>query len=252
MKISLITVSYQSVATIRKTIESVISQKFDNIEYIVIDGNSCDGTIDLIRSFGINIHRFISEPDKGIYNAMNKGIKLATGDVVGILNSDDFFVNDMVIEKVSETFLNSDIDVLYADVQFVDPNNINKVVRYYSSKRFKPSKFKYGFMPAHPSFYARRELFEKIGYYKENYQIASDYELLIRFLYKHKLKSKYIEMPFVSMRTGGISNKSLKSNYILNQEIIRACKENGINTNIFYVYSKYFTKVFELFGNNSF
>lgn len=245
LKISIITVSYNSKKTIKETIESVLSQTYPNIEYIMIDGSSTDGTIDIIKSFRNKIHKFISEPDNGIYNAMNKGFKLATGDIVGILNSDDFFYNSTVIEKVAHVFLTAGIDVVYGDVQFVDPKNINKIVRYYSSKSFNPQKFKNGFMPAHPSFYAKRELFEKLGYYKENYQIAADYELLIRFLYKNKLKSKYLEMPFVSMRTGGISNKSLMSNYILNKEIIRACRENGIKTNLINIYSKYFIKIFE-------
>jgi glycosyltransferase involved in cell wall biosynthesis len=245
LKISIITVSYNSKNTIKKTIESVLSQTYPNIEYIMIDGSSSDGTIDIIKSFGNKIHKFISEPDNGIYNAMNKGFKQATGDIVGILNSDDFFYNSTVIEKVAHVFLTAGIDVVYGDVQFVDPKNINKIVRYYSSKSFNPQKFKYGFMPAHPSFYAKKELFEAWGYYKEDYQIAADYELLIRFLYKNKLKSKYLEMPFVSMRTGGISNKSLMSNYILNKEIIRACRENGIKTNLINIYSKYFIKIFE-------
>ena len=134
-------------------------------------------------------------------------------------------------------------------LQFVNPLNLNRITRYYSSKLFNPEKFKYGFMPAHPSFYTRKKFFDTLGYYKEDYKIAADYELLIRFLYNNKLKSSYIEKPFVTMRTGGVSTNSLKSNFILNKEIIRACRENGISTNIFYVYSKYFTKVFELFGN---
>jgi glycosyltransferase involved in cell wall biosynthesis len=249
--VSIITVSFNSKKTIVATIESVLSQTYPEIEYIIIDGLSTDGSIDLINSYRKSISKFITEEDKGIYDAINKGIKLATGDIIGILNSDDFFCNDFIIEKVAESFDNSGIDAVIGDVQFVDPGNTSKVVRYYSSKRFNPEKFRYGFMPAHPGFYARRELFEKFGYYKTDYKIAADYELLIRFLYINKIKYKYLEFPFVSMRTGGVSNKSIYSNFLLNKEIIRACRENGIKTNYILVYSKYFSKVFEFFGKKT-
>ena len=250
MKVSIITVVFNNASTIRDTIESVLNQTYKNIEYIIIDGASTDQTLEQINSFSNIIDQIVSEADSGIYDAMNKGIKLATGDIVGILNADDFFCNDQVIQKVVEVFTKDEIDAVYGDVQFVNPSNLNKIVRYYSSKRFNSSKFKYGFMPAHPSFYVKREFFGKFGYYKEDYLIASDYELLIRFLYNKEIKYKYIEMPFVTMRTGGLSNKSFKNRFILNKEIIHACKENGIETNSLKIYSKYFRKVFELFGNN--
>jgi glycosyltransferase involved in cell wall biosynthesis len=214
------------------------------LEYIVIDGNSSDGTQNIVKSFGNIIPKFISEPDQGIYDAINKGIKMATGDIIGILNSDDVFYNDNVIANVAKVFESENPDAIYGDVQFVEDND--SVVRYYSSKRFSPDKFRFGFMPAHPSFYAKRDLFEKFGYYKTDYVIAADYELLIRFLYVHKIKTRYIEMPFVSMLKGGVSNKSIKSNILLNREILRACRENGISTNYLFIYSKYFRKVFEL------
>jgi glycosyltransferase involved in cell wall biosynthesis len=248
LSVSIITVSYNSVGTINDTINSVLSQTYKNIEYIIIDGLSTDGTIELVQSFGKRISKFISQPDNGIYEAINVGIKIAAGDIIGILNSDDFFYDNLVIEKIVNSFLENDIDAVIGDVQFVDPEKTSKIVRYYSSRHFNPQKFKYGFMPAHPSFYAKKELFENLGFYKTDYKIAADYELLIRFLYINKIRYKYIEMPFVSMRTGGVSNKSIYSNYILNKEIVRACKENGINTNYILVYSKYFAKMFELLG----
>ena len=247
--ISVITVSYNSYKTIPDTINSVVSQTYPNIEYIIIDGGSTDGTIELIESYGKKVTKFISEPDKGIYDAINKGIRLATGDILGILNSDDFFYNNTVIERVVESFKKGNIDSVFGDVQFVDPVKTSKVVRYYSSKNFKISKFRFGFMPAHPSFYAKRDLFEKLGYYKTDYKIAADFELMIRFLKINRVRYKYLEMPFVSMRRGGVSNKSIRSNYILNSEIARACKENGIKTNYFFIYSKYFLKLFEFLGN---
>lgn len=243
--VSIITVSLNSSRTIRDTINSILNQNHKNIEFILIDGGSTDGTIDLVRSYGERISKFVSEPDTGIYDAINKGIKLATGEIVGILNSDDIFYNEKVIEKVVQSFDDPEVDAVYGDIVFVKPENTDKILRYYSSKHFVPHKFKYGFMPAHPSFYAKRELFERYGLYKIDYKIASDFELLIRFLYIHKIRSKYLEIPFVCMSPGGVSTKSWKSNYLLNKEILRACKENGISTNYFNIYSKYLTKVFE-------
>lgn len=244
MRVSIITVVYNNSSTIKSAIESVLSQTYKDIEYIVVDGASTDGTVDIIKEYGDRIDKFVSEPDKGIYNAMNKGIKLSTGDIVGILNSDDFFTNNSIIQNIVDSFDN-DIDAIYGDIQFVDPNNLNKIVRYYSSERFKRSSFKYGFMPAHPSFYVRRKFYEELGLYKEDYKIGADYELLVRFLYCNNLKTKYLKFPFVCMRTGGVSNQNFKSNFTLNNEILRACKENGLNTNLLNIYSKYYFKVFE-------
>lgn len=244
-KVSLITVTYNSERTLPDTIKSVLSQTYSEIEYIIIDCLSTDGSQKIIESFGNRISKFISEKDSGIYDALNKGIKIATGKIIGILNSDDFFHNDKVIERLVYEFNENDIDAVYGDVQFVNRAKTSKIVRYYSSKRFNSQRFKFGIMPSHPSFYAKRELFEKYGYYNTNYKIAADFELLVRFLFTNKVKTKYIPMPFVSMRTGGISNKSFVSNITLNREIARACRENGIKTNYLYIYSKYLFKIFE-------
>ncbi|HUX95572.1 MAG TPA: glycosyltransferase family 2 protein [Bacteroidales bacterium] len=243
--VSVITVSYNSVSTISDTIKSVLNQTYPNIEYIIVDGGSTDGTVELIKSFGDKITRFVSENDNGIYDAINKGIRLATGKIVGILNSDDFFFDDNIVENIVSHFETFDIDAVYGDVRFVRPLETGTIIRYYSSKKFEIGKFKSGQMPAHPSFYMKRELFEKFGYYSADYQIAADFEFLLRYLYLHKIRTKYIEMPFVTMRAGGISNKSIKSNFRLNKEIRRACRENGINTNYFHIYSKYLSKIFE-------
>lgn len=247
LKVSVITVCYNSEKTISTTIESVLAQTYPNIEYIIVDGKSTDSTLGIVEKSDPGFEgrlKYISEPDKGIYNAMNKGIRMATGDVIGILNSDDFFSENDIISKIAREF-EGNIDAVIADVCFVHPKNLNKITRYYSSKRFKPNKFQWGFMPAHPGFYARKELFEKFGYYKEDYKIAADFELLARFLFKYKISFKYINIPVVAMRTGGVSNKSIRSKVILNQEILRACKENNIITNGFKVYLKYFVKIFE-------
>lgn len=245
--VSIITVTLNSSKTIRDTINSLLNQNYKNVEFIIIDGGSTDGTIELIRSFGKKVSIFKSEPDKGIYDAINKGIKYATGEIIGTLNSDDVFYDDKVIEKVVRTFDDPEIDAVYGDIVFVSPNAPNKTIRYYSSKHFNPGRFRYGFMPAHPSFYVRRELFDNFGYYRTDFKIAADFELLVRFINVNRIKCKFIEMPFVRMRTGGVSTKSWKSNYLLNSEILRACRENGIKTNYLKIYSKYLLKIFEFF-----
>ena len=178
---------------------------------------------------------------------MNKGIRMATGDIVGIINSDDFYHRRDVISKVVEAFQDKEIQAVYGDVRFVNPENLDKTVRYYSSRKFSPKDFRYGFMPAHPTFFTYRKYFEEFGYYKTDYRIAADYELLIRFLYRHQLKARYLALDFMKMRTGGASTASIKSNIVLNQEIVRACHENGIWTCLPLLFLKYFVKVFELF-----
>jgi glycosyltransferase involved in cell wall biosynthesis len=249
MKVSLITVSFNSGATIANTIESIQAQDYSDIEYIIVDGASEDNTVELIKSFGTKIDKWISEPDKGIYDAMNKAIKMATGEVVGILNSDDFYSATNIISQVVTAFHDPAIDAVFGDLVFVDPNNLKKVVRKYSSAKWNPEKFAKGFMPAHPTFFVRRKYYEQIGLFKTDYKIAADYELLIRFLYVHKLKYRYLPINMVTMRKGGVSSSGMRSNIILNDEIIRGCRENGIQTNVFRVYPKYFTKLFELFNS---
>lgn len=246
MKISLVTTTFNSAATIRDTIESVLAQNYIDTEHIIIDGASCDNTLDIVKYYGNKIATIISEPDQGIYDAMNKGIKAATGDVIGILNSDDFFTSTDVLSTIAETFQNNDIDALYGDVHFVNPDNLEKTVRYYSSAIFRPSLFRFGFMPAHPSFYMKKSCYEKFGLYSLDYKIASDYDLLIRYLYLHKIKYKYIKKDFVTMRTGGISTENVNSRIILNKEIIKACRRYGIYTNMLLLSLKYLYKIFEL------
>jgi glycosyltransferase involved in cell wall biosynthesis len=249
MKISIITVCFNSAATIRDTIESVLNQTYPDIEYIVIDGNSKDKTVSIIQEYEPNFNgrmRLISEPDKGIYDAMNKGIKRATGDVVGIINSDDFYIRNDIVEKIDATFVeNKTIQAIFGDIRFVNPDNLDKTVRYYSSKNFTMRKFRFGYMPAHPTFFTYKQNFDKFGYYKIDYKISADYELLIRFLYKNKLPYEYLSLDFMKMRTGGRSTKSIRNRIILNQEIVRGCKENGIYTNMFILFSKYIFKISE-------
>jgi hypothetical protein len=177
---------------------------------------------------------------------MNKGLRVATGAIIGILNSDDFYIDNQVLEKVAGVFIDKKVDAVYADLVYVNPDNLNKVVRYYRAANFTPDKFAYGWMPPHPTFFVRREIYEKYGLFKTDYKIAADYELLVRFIAKYRISCHYIPEVIVKMRTGGASTKSFKSNWILNKEIVRACAENGIKSNLFKVYLKYLTKVFQL------
>lgn len=252
MKISIVTVSFNSDKTIASTIESVISQKEVDYEYIIVDGMSTDSTVDIIKKYARDNDRvkWLSEKDYGIYDAMNKGIKMASGDIVGILNSDDFYTHDAVLSKIEQSF-SCNVDCVFADVRFVRDVDLDKTVRYYSSKNFSTKKFRYGFMPAHPTFFTFKKYYDLYGYYSTDYIIAADYELLIRFLYTHKLNYYYLPEAIIKMRLGGASTKSLKSNYILNKEIVRGCAENGIKTNMFVLFLKYLLKVKELLVTNN-
>lgn len=247
MKITIITVCLNSEKTIEDAIKSVAIQSYRNIEYIVIDGLSTDSTLDKLNRYSKVITKRISEKDGGIYDAMNKGISMATGDIIGILNSDDYYANSLVIEKVVRRMEESTADALFADLVYVRPDNLDKVVRYYSGYAFNPEKFAWGCMPPHPTFFVRRRLYDEYGVFRSGYKIAADYELAARMLYKHKAHFTYLPEVLVCMRTGGVSTRSLRNNLILNREIIRACAENGIYTNIFKVYSKYLRKIWQLF-----
>jgi glycosyltransferase involved in cell wall biosynthesis len=251
LKVTLITVTYNSALTLADTINSIRDQDYDNIEYIIIDGNSNDRTVKIIKDNLDVVTRWISEPDSGLYDAMNKGIKLATGDVVGIINSDDFYHRKDAISKIVEGFSQKKIQCVFADVRFVKSNNLEKTIRYYSSKKFNLGAFSWGFMPAHPTFFTHRDNYEKFGFYRTDFKIAADFELLVRFLYKHKLIFKYLPLDLIKMRLGGLSTASLKSTWIINQEDLRACRVNGLRTNYLRLYSRYFRKIFE-YNPNSF
>jgi glycosyltransferase involved in cell wall biosynthesis len=245
-KISIITVVLNNRKYIKDCIESVIKQNYNNYEHIVIDGGSTDGTIDIIEKYRGHISILISEPDHGIYDAMNKGIKISTGDIVGILNSDDYYNNNDVLKEVVSEFTQKGVDSVFADLVYVDRDNTDKIVRYYKSAPFNPEKFAYGWMPAHPTFFLKRIFYEKYGLFKTDYRIAADYELLVRLLGKNRLSYSYLPKVIVKMRNGGISTASIKNNWILNMESVRACRENGIQTNIVKIFSKYFIKIFQL------
>ena len=245
MKISIVTVALNARDTIADTIDSVLSQTYGDVEYIVVDGASTDGTVDIVKSYGTKVTKFRTGQDRGIYDAMNIGISMASGEIVGILNADDRYAHDRVLELVAAGFEN-DVDALFGNLVYVHPKNLGRILRYYDSSDFSPEKFAYGWMPPHPTFFARRELFERLGPYKIDYKIAADFELLARFFVAHRVPYRHLPEVLVKMRKGGVSTRNLKSNWILNREILRACAENGIRTSWPMVLSKYFKKIFQL------
>ena len=248
MKISIITATYNSAQTLGQTIESVIRQTYPDIEYIVVDGASTDGTQQIVQRYESQLRgkmKWLSEKDGGIYDAMNKGIQMATGDIVGILNSDDYFTSDDIIERAADAFNDKNIDAVYGDIHFIRDGQPDKCIRYYSSKRFSPVWLRFGFMPAHPSFYCRRKIFKKAGLYKTDYQIGSDYEMMVRLFMKHHIKARYLPIDFVTMRTGGASTRNVRSRLQLIKDDVRGCRENGIYTNALMVSVKFLYKIFE-------
>lgn len=232
MKVSIITVCFNSAATIRDTIESVLEQNYSDIEYLIIDGGSTDGTLSIISEYGSRIAKVISEPDFGIYDAMNKGIHLASGEIIGILNSDDIYIDKHSVTQLVSPILEGKSDSTFADLIVVSTNDLNKVVRYYDSSYFSPEKFRFGWMPAHPTFFVKKSCYEIVGDYSLDYKIAADYEMLIRLLLIAKVTYTYISKPLIKMRLGGASSANLIRVWTLNCEIVHACKRNGIWTTL--------------------
>ncbi|MEZ4722065.1 MAG: glycosyltransferase family 2 protein [Flavobacteriales bacterium] len=227
MKISLITSTFNSASTVQSTFDSVRKQDHSDLEYLVVDGGSTDETIGLILSNSDIISNWITEPDKGIYDALNKGIQMATGEVIGFIHSDDFLADSNVISSVARAFVNKEVDAVYGDLQYVDRDDVNRMVRSWKSKPYRENLFRMGWMPAHPTFYLRKDAYTKYGVYNTNFRISADYELMLRMLLKHKLKSCYLPMVLVKMRVGGASNQSIKNRWLANQEDAKAWKING-------------------------
>ncbi len=244
-KISIITVCYNSAVTIRDTIESVLTQDYLNIEYIIVDGASKDGTMDIVRQYGDKIDRVISEPDNGIYDAMNKGIGVATGDIIGLLNADDFYADGTVLESVSQCFLKDNVDIVYGDLCYVRKDKPTEIVRYWKSSEYKPDKFKHGWVPPHPTFFVRRNVYQKNdGLYDTGFKLASDFELMLRCLFAKKMNSRYLPKVLVKMRLGGKTNQSLTNIFSQNLEIFRAFKKNKLEISVFtFVFGKIVSRV---------
>lgn len=227
-KISLITVTYNADQFLEACFASVKMQKEADIECIVIDGGSTDNTLEVIRANKSLIRHFVSEKDQGMYDALNKGISLATGDIIGVLNADDMLASDTILRQVSHKMEESGANVLYGDLNYIDPENNNKVIRHWRSRQYKHGLFQWGWMPAHPTFYARKELFAKYGNYRLDMGSAADYELMIRFLHKHKVKAVYLPEVMVKMRVGGMSNNSMAARLKANKADREAMKINGV------------------------
>lgn len=276
MKISIITATYNSAATVRDTFESVLQQTYTDYELVVVDGASKDGTLDIIREyepkFGGRM-QWKSEPDKGLYDAMNKGISRATGEVVGILNSDDFYTSADVLQTVANAFeQHSDTDAVYGDIHYVKQDDLTQRVRYYSSRNFRRSWMRAGFMPAHPSFYCRKSVYDKFAkiktdtphltthnpqpithnlqdcpqYFDTSYKVAADFENLLRMLFVGRIQTHYIGKDFVTMRTGGASSSGMASHRQIERDHRRAFRENGVRSSILLVALRYFYKIGEL------
>ena len=252
MKITIITATYNSEATVRDTMESVLRQTYHDFEYIIVDGASSDHTMEIVRSYEPRFKgkmRYVSEPDQGIYDAMNKGFARATGDVVGLLNSDDFYTSVDVLQTIAGNFLLGEMDAIYADIHYVKNDDVSKCVRYYSSAIFRRPLMRFGFMPAHPSFYCRRAVYERYGGFDTSYRIAADFEHLLRLIFIHRIKTKYIKKDFVTMRTGGASNAGIGSRKQIMKEHLRALKAHGVHSNIFLLSLRYIYKLHEFFKN---
>lgn len=233
MRVSIITVAYNSAATIADTLRSVSGQTYPDIEHIVIDGGSTDATLEIVAREGARVRQFVSEPDAGIYDAMNKGLRLASGEVVGFLNSDDYFSDPSAIEKVVRRFKERDTDAVFSCLDIVDPDNLDRVLRKYRISHFSPFMLRIGVMPPHPTFYCKKSCYDKAGPYRTDYRIAADFEMMVRLLLRYRITWSFIDETIVKMRAGGLSSSGIKSSWIVNREIIRACAENGLYTNMF-------------------
>ncbi len=230
---SVITVVFNGAATLEHTIRSVIEQTYDNVEHIIVDGGSTDATLDILRKYDDQIDYWVSEKDAGIYDAMNKGIALARGEYIGMLNSDDFFANSSSLKIITTRLQVSNVDAVFSCLDIVDSVNLDRVLRKYRISSFSPFMLRIGVMPPHPTFYCKRSCYEKAEPYRTSYRIAADFEMLVRLLLKHKITWSFIDETTVKMRAGGVSSSGIKSNWLVNREIIRACAENGLYTNIF-------------------
>ncbi len=228
MKVTIITVTHNSARYLADCIRSVQQQNYKHIEHIIVDGKSTDGTIGIIKKYEAGIAKWVTETDRGMYDAINKGLQMATGEIVGILNSDDVLDNDHVIFNIVKTFLENKTDAVYGDLDYVSQENTQKVVRSWKGMPYKRNRFLYGWMPAHPTFYIRHHLIEKYGGYESHYFSAADYEFMARYLFRHKIKACYLPKLIVRMRVGGASNINLKQRLRANRRDYLAMKKNHI------------------------
>lgn len=245
-KVSIITSVLNGADTIADTIESVIQQQYNNIEYIIIDGNSSDNTVPIIRRYGDKVDILVSEPDQGVYDAMNKGIKLARGDIIAILNSDDVYADSTVVGQMVNFMETTLVDAAYSNLVYVDRDDTGRIKRFWNPGEYKKGAFLRGWTIPHPTFFCRREIFDKFGLYNTKFQIAADFELMMRFVEKHKIKVDYLPKAIVKMRTGGKANV-LNGVIRGNMEIIRAFRINGLHLSPLFFTSKPIRKISQLF-----
>lgn len=248
MKVSIITVSYNSADTIRDTLQSVAEQTHQDVEYLIVDGGSSDTTLDVVACYSKTVTKYISEPDSGIYDAMNKGIRLASGDIVGILNSDDFYIHDKVLTEVDQLFSSDpELEILLGDVDFVCDGALDHPMRKYSTGNFKPWMLRFGLMPPHPAVFVRKSTYQRVGLYKRDYKIAADFDFLTRLFLLDRPKYRIVHKTWVRMRMGGASTNGLQSNIISTREMKRSMHENKLYTNslmlMFRLPFKFFTQV---------
>lgn len=248
MKVSVVTVSLNAEDTITDTLESVSSQTYPRIEHIVIDGGSSDGTVEILSAHQENLSQWISTPDNGIYHAMNKGIQRATGDIIGFLNADDVYQHDEVITEIARCFEDQSIQACYADLVYVDRDDLSKVLRYWRSQPYRPGLFEKGWMPAHPTFFVRRNVYERFGGFNETLKYQSDFELTARMLAIHRVNARYLPEIIVRMRAGGTTNKSVKNIVRGNIESYRACRQLGLKLTPLYFVTKFMMRAPQFFN----
>ncbi|MDP3557955.1 MAG: glycosyltransferase family 2 protein [Bacteroidota bacterium] len=247
LKISIITITYNSALTLEQTILSVLNQTYQNIEYIIIDGGSTDGTLQVIEKYKSKLSKFISEKDEGLYDALNKGIDMATGDVIGILHSDDFYTDNSVIQNYVNAFIKNHSDAIYSDLFYVDKANTNKIIRKWKSGNHKPNSFLHGWMPPHPTVFIKKEVYQKYGKFNLDFKHSADYELMLRFIHKNKIKVNYLQEFTIKMRVGGQSNVSLNNRISANIEDRKAWKMNGLKARFYTSYLKPLRKISQFF-----
>jgi glycosyltransferase len=249
--VSLITVTYNSRATIADTIRSVTSQTYSDIEHVIIDGSSTDDTLDIVRNTPNRISKIISEPDKGIYDALNKGIINSSGDIIGILHSDDLLASDIIIEEICKEFIQTSADIVYGDLIYINYVNKDKIVRYWRSRPFDRSLIIKGWMPAHPTMFIRREVYMKYGQYDLQYKISSDYDLILRLMQIRDLKFEYLPSIITKMRMGGVSNRNLRNLFLKSHEDYRIMKKNGFSNPLAILLRKNVSKLGQFFRIDS-
>lgn len=245
MKVSLITVSYNSEDTLEDTIKSVISQDYPEIEYLIIDGKSSDGTLAIIEKYKHRIAKVVSESDQGMYDALNKGIEMASGELIGILNSDDFYIDKSVVSDIVLKIREKKADACYADLVYVDRLDLKNVKRYWKASRYRMNHFKWGWMPPHPTFFVKKECYNKYGKFNLNLISAADYELMLRLIHKHQISLAYLPRVIVKMREGGLSNTNILSRLRGNREDQKAWRINGLQPNFLTFFLKPFRKVWQ-------